>query len=59
MLLSDGVAFFVEFKRPDGKLSKLQEREIARIRKLGHACYVVSNITEAKALLEKYGVDPE
>lgn len=53
IVLLKSVCIFVEFKSPKGgKLSKLQELNIARIREQGFAVFVVANERDARALIE-------
>ena len=41
---------FVEFKRPGGKLSRLQALRLSQFAALGFSAYVVESIEEGKAL---------
>lgn len=53
-LTPHGRIFFIEFKRPGGKLSKLQEREIREIKSRGGYADVVWDITMGKALVDQH-----
>lgn len=55
VLWPDGRAVFVELKAEGGKLSRMQEIQINRIRKLGHHVAVVRGIEEAKMFLATWG----
>ncbi len=48
-----GGVFFVEFKQPNGKLSKLQENEHRIIRKHGHDVYVAWDLIQAKHIIDE------
>ena len=48
-----GVVDFVEVKRPDGKLSKLQELEIADLRALNANVYVVWSKEDVREYIAK------
>jgi hypothetical protein len=50
------VAF--EVKTPDGKLSKLQEITIAKIRKAKGQAYKVTSVEEVRQILESLEVHP-
>ena len=50
LFIRDGRVVFIEFKRPGGKLTSGQEREIERLRKAGaevHVCYSVEEACDA------------
>ena len=48
----DGRIVLIEFKRPKkGKLSAIQAREVARLRRAGVECYVVNSIPLGKIAL--------
>lgn len=47
----NGVHFFIEFKRPGAKPTVKQDREIARLVKLGHKVYVCDDIEEGKKIV--------
>lgn len=53
VLWPGGIVEFVELKAPGGKLSKMQEKQIERIRKLGHIVYVLSSIEEVEWFLTR------
>lgn len=44
IFLRDNKTVFVEFKRPGGKLSKLQEREIEKLRAQQFKVFVIDNL---------------
>ena len=46
--------FFIEFKRPGEKPTKLQEAEHAELRKLGFSVFVIDNVEDGIALIDKY-----
>ena len=50
LFIRDGRVVFIEFKRPGGKLTSGQEREIERLRRAGaevHVCYSVEEACRA------------
>ena len=53
-LTPDGGIFFIEFKQPNGRLSKLQENEHRIIRRQGHIVYVCWDLLEAKHVIDKH-----
>ena len=53
-LTKDGGIFFIEFKQPNGRLSKLQENEIRIIHKHGHSVYVVDSVEQGKEILDSH-----
>lgn len=46
-LLPNGKVFFIEFKRPGGKLSRLQAHTIEMLKKLGHDVEVIDDAVRA------------
>lgn len=44
------IPFFVEFKRPGGKLRKSQEEEVKRLNENGTIVYVIDNIEDGRSL---------
>lgn len=44
--------FFIEFKKPGGKLTPGQEKEIKRLIKRGHRAYVIDDIGAGKKLID-------
>ena len=48
VLFPGGRAYFVELKTKKGKLSPMQEREIDRLRRMGHSVAVVDSVQKAK-----------
>ena len=44
ILFGHGGVFLIEFKKPEGRLSAAQRREIARIRDHGAVCFVVDSV---------------
>jgi len=49
------ILFFIEFKKyKTGKLSKMQERKIDKIRAKNKEVYVVDNIDDGLKILEKH-----
>jgi hypothetical protein len=46
IILPNGVLFFIEFKKPGGKLTSGQEREIARLTVLGRVVFVVDGVED-------------
>jgi hypothetical protein len=53
-LLPNGLYFFVEVKREDGRLSKLQEITFKKFLSLGHPVYVVRSIEEVEKLCSRF-----
>ena len=51
LFIKDGRVVFIEFKRPGGKLTEGQEREIDRLRKAGVEVCVCYSVQEAKEVL--------
>ncbi len=47
-----GHIFFVEFKRPGGKLSPQQEREGFRLASYGVVVYTINNEVEGRAVID-------
>ena len=43
-----GRIYFVELKTKEGKLSSMQEREIDRLRRMGHSVAVIDTIEKAR-----------
>lgn len=52
LLLRNGVACFVEVKTPTGKVTKLQQHWIERIRAAGFRAGVATNAAEARSICE-------
>jgi Holliday junction resolvase len=50
-----GRIIFIEFKAPNGVLSKLQEKEIEEMRARGQRVFVIDNIGEGYDLIDKEG----
>ncbi len=46
--------FFIEFKRPGGKLTRLQEYMHKVLKDLGFNVYVCDNVAEAKKIVRSY-----
>ncbi len=44
----NGVCFFIEFKARGNLPTSAQEREIFRIRRMGHRVYIIDNVEEGK-----------
>lgn len=53
-LVPDGRIFFIEFKTPTGRLSKLQGHEIRRIRRVNHDVYVVNSVPQGREIIDGY-----
>ena len=51
LFIRDGRFVFIEFKRPGGKLTSGQAREIERLRKAGAEVYVCYSVEEALNVL--------
>jgi len=47
-----GFTFFIEFKKPGGKITPGQEREIERIQKQGGLVYVVHSVEFGKEIID-------
>jgi hypothetical protein len=59
LFIREGRVVFIEFKRPGGKLTSGQEREIAKLRKAGaevHVCYSAQEAAEALKYFGKVGL---
>ena len=52
IVLPGGRVRFVEVKAPGGRLSKLQEIEIARLRRLGMRVDIVSSIDQVRGIVQ-------
>ena len=50
----DGVVFFIEFKTPTGKLSKLQENEIKILHNRSVDAWVVDDVIEGNRIIDSY-----
>lgn len=50
LFIGGGRVFFIEFKAPKGRLTKLQELTIQNMKKAGAEVYVIDNIEEGCAL---------
>ena len=50
IMLLNGECFFVECKRPGGKLTKLQKKEHEKIRSLGFRVIVVDSMEKARSI---------
>jgi Holliday junction resolvase len=48
----DGVVLFLEIKTATGRLSKMQEHVIKKLRTNNANCYVVRSVAEVKTILE-------
>ena len=48
VLFPGGKAYFVELKAPGKDLEPHQEREIARIKRMGHSVVVIDSVQKAK-----------
>lgn len=57
LFMANGLAVFIEFKSPTGKLSKIQEREIARLREAGMLVQVFSDSKKAILYLKTVFAD--
>ena len=53
LYIKEGQVIFIEFKTAKGKLSKLQEVQIERIRQQGIPVYVINNIEAGKTLFDQ------
>lgn len=53
LLLPGGWTVFVETKREDGRLSRLQQEKIRRLRKLGYEVYVPYSKDEVREVVEE------
>jgi len=54
ILTPHGRVFFIEFKKPGGKLSVSQKRWIAKLKKIGFQCEVVDKLNDAKQILDDF-----
>lgn len=52
LFLRDGKVVFIEFKRPGGKLTPMQEREIRKLQQAGVAAEVAFSLEDAQAWLK-------
>ena len=55
MFMRNSMIFFIEFKAPGKKPTKLQEKVIADITSEGFAVYVIDNIKHGKFVINLYG----
>jgi hypothetical protein len=53
LLLGNGKAVFIEFKRDGEELSKLQKHKAKEIRKLKFKVYRIDNVKDFLAIMEK------
>lgn len=51
LFIKDGQVVFIEFKTPRGRVTKLQERELAKLREAGIVAEVARSVEEALAVL--------
>lgn len=51
-----GKIYFVELKRPGGKTSAVQDRQIEFIRRLGFKVYVIDSLEGVEEFIKKIGV---
>jgi hypothetical protein len=51
--LKDGICFFIEFKAPDKKTSKLQNKVIKRIQSKDFDVHIIDSLEEGKDLFVK------
>jgi hypothetical protein len=58
IILPNGILFFIEFKKPGGRLTSGQEREIKRLRDLEQRVYVIDDVEDGKqtVVIEDYGI---
>lgn len=56
-ILPRGGIYFVEVKRPDGKLRSCQNREISRLRKLEQEVWIVYSRDDVDELIEQIDRD--
>lgn len=54
VLLPGGVVGFLEVKQPKGRLSEIQEIEIAKFQALGASVAVVRSVAEAEAAINEW-----
>lgn len=52
LFIKEGVTIFVEFKKPDAKLSPIQVLRIEEMEEVGATVYVIDNITDGKAIFD-------
>ncbi len=57
LFIKGGRVVFIEFKRPGGRLTSGQEREIARLRAKGAEVHVCYSVEEAMDALHARGVN--
>jgi len=55
VLMPDGTVTFVEVKRPGGRLTEGQKREIDKLRNLGQNVFIVYDYEEVDELVELLG----
>lgn len=59
VVMPNGHIFFIEFKRPGGKVTKLQEERHRQLKNRGVHVYVCTSVVEAvEALCAEFGDDP-
>ena len=49
-----GKMFMIEFKRPGGELSSIQERHMKRFHAMGFDVYVIDDIIKGKAVIDQH-----
>ena len=52
LFMGYGSTFFIEFKHPDGELSKTQIREVNKMRAAGTRVFVVDDVEDGKIIVD-------
>lgn len=51
-LYKKGIVFFIEFKRPSGKLTALQEKTISELKEIGQKVFEVRDVEAGKVIID-------
>lgn len=52
IFIRHGKMFFIEFKAPDKKVTKLQKKHITDLQRHGFKCYIVSDVEYGKSIVD-------
>lgn len=53
LILYEGKAVFIEFKRPNAKPRALQQHKMKRLQQVGFDSYVIDNVNDGKQLIDE------